>query len=56
MGGNPEIAFDKRKADELRRLYAHAVDTKKESFMFHGHELLTSYAKYLIEFLTMKGL
>ena len=28
-----------------------AVDEKKESFMFDGNEVVTSYAKYLIEYL-----
>lgn len=36
---------------DLKRAYKKAVDGKKESFVIDGHELLVSYAKYLIEYL-----
>lgn len=48
----PEISFDRTKLKELQRLYDIAVKEGRESFEYEGHELLTSYAKYLIEFLT----
>jgi len=35
----------------LRRRYERAVREQAESFTFEGHELLTSYAKYLLEYL-----
>lgn len=43
--------------DSLKRLkkeYEKAVKDKKEVFVFEGHELLTSYAKYLIEYAETK--
>jgi len=36
---------------ELKKLYECCKKTNKPSFLFHGHEILTSYAKYLIEYL-----
>ena len=36
---------------DLRRCYGDAVKKKKEIFEFQKHALLTSYAKYLIEYL-----
>ena len=35
----------------LEKRYAKAVENKEEKFTFEGHELLTRYAKYLIEYL-----
>lgn len=35
----------------LKKAYREAVNLKQDVFMFKGHEILTSYAKYLIEFL-----
>jgi uncharacterized protein YjbJ (UPF0337 family) len=34
--------------------YKKAVEQKKESFLFKERELVTGYAKYLIEYLTPK--
>lgn len=36
---------------ELKALYAKAVEEGAESFEFQGKTLLTSYAKYLIQYL-----
>ena len=39
---------------ELHRLkfdYKKALDDKAESFKFQGHELLTKFAKYYIEYI-----
>ena len=38
---------------ELKKLYKDALDQKKESFIFQDKEILTNYAKYLIEYLEM---
>jgi phage anti-repressor protein len=46
-----QINFNREKFDELKQLYKIACDTGREIFMFEGNELLTSYAKYLIEYL-----
>ena len=35
----------------LKKLYAVAVAEGQEIFVFKGQELLTAYAKYLIEYL-----
>lgn len=35
----------------LKKLYKEAVDKNQNSFWFEDHELLTSYAKYLIMYL-----
>jgi phage anti-repressor protein len=47
-----EINFNQKKFNELQQLYKIASDTGKDIFMFEGNELLTSYAKYLIEYLS----
>jgi len=39
---------------KLRKEFETASNDNKESFMLCGHELLTGYAKYLIEYLEMK--
>ena len=36
----------------LKNEYQNAVVNSKNTFIFDGHELLTDYAKYLIEYLT----
>jgi len=48
------VSFDKAKLEALKKAYAQAVSAKQESFMFEGQELLASYAKYLIEYLSGK--
>lgn len=40
--------------ESFNNLYEKAVREKKESFEFEGQEILTAYAKYVIEFLTTK--
>jgi hypothetical protein len=39
---------------ELKRLYKKTVDEKKEMFVWKGQDILTQYAKYLIEYLEMQ--
>lgn len=36
---------------EFKSLYEKNAKDDKESFEFQGHEVLTSYAKYVIEYL-----
>lgn len=36
---------------KLKKFYLKAVSNKAESFMFKGNEMLTTYAKYVIELL-----
>jgi hypothetical protein len=45
------VIFDKEKLENLKIFYKKAVDTKQEQFTFERNEYLTSYAKYLIEYL-----
>jgi hypothetical protein len=48
------INFDRQKLKELKNLYNKAVKDNKESFIYNGDEYLTSYAKYVIEYLETK--
>lgn len=38
----------------LKKLYRQACRDKKTQFKFMQHDLLTSYAKYLIQYIEMK--
>ena len=46
-----EISLDD--LTQLKSEYNKALEDGKESFMFKGTELLTLYAKYLIEYMTL---
>lgn len=48
------MTFDERKLGALKRAYQEAVQKKRDSFEFEGEQLLTAYAKYLVEFLEEK--
>ena len=45
------IRFTPEKLTAYRAAYQKAVDEGAEEFMFEDHEWLTSYAKYMIEYL-----
>jgi len=45
------INFDVYKLQSLKTQYNKAIREGKSSFIWDGNELLTSYAKYLIEYL-----
>lgn len=45
------INFDVYKLQSLKTQYNKAIKDGKDSFIWNGNELLTSYAKYLIEYL-----
>lgn len=49
-----QVEFDADKYHGLRRAYATAVDDNQDRFLFEGNEYATSYAKYLLEYLTTK--
>lgn len=51
MDNTKTIHFNDRKYRILKRSYSKAHNAGKESFKFEDTELLTSYAKYLIEYL-----
>lgn len=46
--------FDHARRDRLRKEYEAAVAAGKDRFTFDGHELLVTYAKYLLEYLDMR--
>jgi hypothetical protein len=46
------ISVDKSTFSRLKNEYQNAVNTSQNTFMFDGNELLTNYAKYLIEYFT----
>lgn len=46
-----DIEFDYAKYQRLRKAYDTAVAEYKDQFTFEGHELVTAYAKYLLEYL-----
>lgn len=45
------ILFDKEKYLSLKLLYDKAVSEGRETFWFENNQLLTSYAKYLLQHL-----
>jgi len=51
-----EINFDKETAKEFHAEYRMALVRNEDQFVFQGHDVLTSYAKYLCEYLTNQGL
>ena len=46
------ISVDKSTFSRLKNEYQKAVNTSQNTFMFDDNELLTNYAKYLIEYFT----
>jgi len=50
------IIFTRENTRKLQLMYNKAVKNSAESFLFEGREILTGYAKYLIEALKMKGM
>jgi len=44
----------KKDFENLKIQYNKARDEKRESFIFFGEEILTDYAKYLIQYLETK--
>lgn len=48
------INFDRDKYAQLISAHETAQKEGKDIFIFEGHELLTQYAKYMIEFLKQK--
>jgi len=51
----PELyQFDKGKYKKLKESWKKAVEEKKDSFNFENQELVTDYAKYLIQYLKSK--
>lgn len=53
MSDLPSASFDRARLKRLKRAYAKALREDKDEFTFEGMDLVTSYAKYLIEYLEM---
>lgn len=51
---NKIVNWDQAMFERFKIAYGKAVEEKRESFFFDGNEYLTSYAKYLIEYLKTK--
>lgn len=47
------FTFTPAKREELRKAYNEAREAGVDTFVFHDHELVTDYAKYLLEYLDM---
>jgi len=45
---------DPKKIEQLKAAYDKALHEKAETFMFEKNEILTAYAKYMIQYLEMK--
>lgn len=50
------LHFDKRAYLALKQLYDRAVIEKRGVFVFQEKEILTAYAKYLLEHLRNQGI
>lgn len=50
----PTIEFNSVKAAEFTEMYLDAIREDKEAFVFEGNEILTRYAKYMVEQLKVK--
>ncbi len=48
------VNFNREKLVELKKMYETSVKNNVEVFIFEGNELLTDYAKYLIQYLETK--
>ena len=46
--------FDQATRKSLKKAYAKAQKERAESFNFYGQEILTRYAKYLLEYFDMQ--
>lgn len=46
------LSVDKSTFLRLKNEYQNAINDSKDTFIFEGNELLTNYAKYLIEYFT----
>lgn len=52
LNAGTTITFTQKDYDALKAAYSQAVAKKQEEFLFYQHTMLTTYAKYLIEYLS----
>jgi hypothetical protein len=45
------IEFNQASLKSVKKAYAKAVEDGKDQFTWGGHEFVTNYAKYMIEYL-----
>lgn len=45
------LEFTPSKARRFKEVYQDTLEHHRQSFIFEGHEFLTDYAKYVIEYL-----
>jgi len=45
------LEFDEDRKNRLQKAYDKALVEKKDMFVFEGHEFVTKYAKYVLEYL-----
>jgi len=45
------LKTDKQARREFETLFLRAIDSHQETFVFQGEQILTKYAKYLLEYL-----
>jgi hypothetical protein len=45
------LVIDQEVSEKLRTAYNQAMADKCDAFMFQGHKFLTSYAKYMLEYI-----
>lgn len=46
----PTISLNPDSIKRLRKLYGNAVMNEQETFLFDGQEMVTNYAKYVLEY------
>lgn len=49
-----KISLNENSFRELRELYNKAVEKKETQFKFQGEDMLTAYAKYVVEYMRVK--
>jgi len=49
-----QMTITEKNFKELNKLYKKAVADSKEQFIWEGQDILTAYAKYLIQYIEMK--
>ena len=49
---NQKMNFDQNLYQELKKQYESSLKNNIEVFNFHGNDILTSYAKYLLQYLS----
>lgn len=54
MENRPVITWTEPMRERLRKRYKQAERDYESAFEFDGHQYLTHYAKYLLEYLDMK--